>query len=450
MNLPDLLKEKITEKTARICVIGLGYVGLPTAVFFACEGFDVTGADIDPHKVETINKGLSPLHDLNLDADVNRITADGKFWATTDITSAVSSSDIVLIIVPTPVTESKEPDLTYVHNAAMSISAGLHRGMLIVLESTTYPGTTEEIVQPILERTGLKAGDDFGLAYCPERYNPGDPLHPLKKVSRIVGAIDEPWTEVTCHLYRQIIEESVTAVRNIKTAEAAKVIENIQRDLNIALMNELALIFERMDIDVMDVIEAASTKWNFNVFYPGPGVGGHCLPVDPYYLTKKAQEVGYHALVILAGRRVNDYMPLHILELLQDGLNEVGKPIKGANIIVFGASYKENTADLRESPTEKFVNAALSKGSKIRIVEPNIDADSVFGCENLKSPDNIDPDSIDAIIYMVNHSGFAEILSAPPALFKENIVVIDGKRQLNPEIIRKRGCIYHGVGAVNK
>lgn len=443
------IRNKILSKNAKISIIGLGYVGLPTAVFFAKNGFNVTGVDVDRNKISRINSGVSPLKDLNLDEELEKAVNNKKLSATANTAEAVFNSDIVIIIVPTPVNEAKEPDLSYVINACNEILKGIHKNMLIILESTTFPGTTEEIVIPILEKSGLIAGKDFGVAYCPERYNPGDPEHTLENVSRIVGAIDDEWTEITCNLYQNIIKEPVKAVKNLKTAEAAKVIENIQRDLNIALMNELSLIFERMNIDIMDVIEAASTKWNFGRYNPGPGVGGHCLPVDPYYLTKKAQEFDYHAQLILAGRRVNDYMPLHVLELLQDGLNEAEKALNGSKIIVFGASYKENTADLRESPSEKFIINALKKGAIITIIEPNIDSDEIFGCKNIKNYEDIEWQNADAIVYLVNHKQFSEINISNQKIFSEGIIFIDGKRHFNPEEVRGKKCIYRGIGAVN-
>jgi nucleotide sugar dehydrogenase len=236
------LIHKITDRKATISVIGLGYVGLPTAVFFAEEGFRVIGADLDEAKVQAINNGRSPLHELDLDTQLADAVTQGRLSATTDVVQAVRQSDICLIIVPTPVTEAKEPDLRYVQAASRDVRDGLHQGMLIVLESTTYPGTTEEIVQPILEEYGLIAGVDFGLAYCPERYNPGDAAHPIRQVARVVGGITPEWTDAAVQLYQSIIDAGVHPFSSLRTAVAAKIIENIQRYLNIALMNELALI----------------------------------------------------------------------------------------------------------------------------------------------------------------------------------------------------------------
>lgn len=437
--------EKIRNKQSKICVIGLGYVGLPTATFFAEKGFEVIGVDVDETKVTMINSGYSPLKDLNLDDKIRSATEKKKLKATTNTNTAVAESDIILIIVPTPVTEAKEPDLRYITAAAEDISKSLHKGQLVILESTTYPGTTEEVLQPILEKSGLVAGVDFGLAYCPERYNPGDPEHTLENVARVVGGITYAWGEVAKLLYQNIIKETVTQVKDIKTAEAAKIIENIQRDLNIALMNELALIFERMDIDIMDVIEAASTKWNFGRYYPGPGVGGHCLPVDPYYLTKRAQELGYHAQVILAGRKVNDDMPLHVYELVQEGLNEIEKPLKNSNIVVLGAAYKPNTADLRNSPSEILVRKLKTQGANVSIIEPNVNNKVIFDCPSI-SLNDLKTKRAECIVLMANHKEF-EHIDIGDSKVNDNVVFVDGCRAMNPEDILKAGYIYRGIGA---
>ena len=440
-----LVGKKIRNNKSKICVIGLGYVGLPTAIFFAEKGFEVTGVDIDENKVNTINSGSSPLKDLNLDDKIKFVTGKKKLKATTNTNTAVAESDIILIIVPTPVTEAKEPDLRYIIAVAEDISNSLRKGQLIILESTTYPGTTEDVLRPILEKSGLVAGVDFGLAYCPERYNPGDPEHTLENVARVVGGITPEWGEVTKCLYQTIIKETITQVKDIKTAEAAKIIENIQRDLNIALMNELALIFERMDIDVMEVIEAASTKWNFGKYYPGSGVGGHCLPVDPYYLTKRAQELGYHAQVILAGRKVNDDMPLHVYELVQEGLNEIEKSLKNSNIVVLGAAYKANTADLRNSPSEILVRKLKTQGANVSIIDPNVNDKEIFSCPSI-SLNDFKTKRADCIVLMTNHKEFGNIYINDLKV-NGNVVFVDGCRAMNPEDILKAGYIYRGVGA---
>jgi nucleotide sugar dehydrogenase len=286
------IDQKIKNKTAGIAVIGLGYVGLPTAVNFAENGFSVIGVNRTQSKVDLINAGGCYLSDLNLDERVRRLVELGKLTATIDTVEATRTSDVIIITVPTPITSDKRPDLSFITSAGRAIALGLGHDKLVVLESTVYPGVVDEVLKPILEESGLKAGSDFGLAYCPERYNPGDADHNIRDVVRVIGGITPEWAEITARLYTSNAKD-VFIVKDVRTAEAAKIIENIQRDLNIALMNELALIFERLHIDIMDVIKAASTKWNFNVYYPGAGVGGHCLPVDPYYLVHKAEELGW-------------------------------------------------------------------------------------------------------------------------------------------------------------
>lgn len=436
----------ISLKNKIICVVGLGYVGLPTAIFFAEKGFNVIGVALDQEKIEMINEGISPIGELNLDPRLSRVIKDKKLYATLDLVEATRKSDIILMIVPTPVTESKDPDLSHIISAGEKVSKGLDKGKLVVLESTVYPGVTEEILLPILESSGLKAGKDFGLAYCPERYNPGDDDHSIEKVARVVGGITPEWAEITRELYQFIIEEDIRVLRNIKTAEAAKVIENTQRDLNIALMNELAMIFEKIGIDVMEVIEGASTKWNFNVYYPGGGVGGHCLPVDPYYLVKKAKELGYHSKVIAAGRTINDYMPKHVFGLLTDALNENERSVKGSKIVVLGLSYKENVGDDRESPSEELIEELKHNKAIISIVDPYIEK-SDFGIIEKDVYHALD--GADAMVLMTAHDEFRNLDFEKSKKLMKIPLVIDGRRIYNPEELRKIGFMYYGVGAVN-
>jgi len=443
-----MLKDKIKNKNATICIIGLGYVGLPTAIFFAEKGFNVIGVDKKEEVVEKVNKGISHLGELGLDERLKKVVSDSKLYATADTKDAVSKSDVSILIVPTPITKDKEPDLSYVESAGKDVRDGLKRGQLIILESTVYPGVTEEILQPILESSGLKAGVDFGLAYCPERYNPGDSQHTIENVKRIVGGITDEWGEITKDLYAHVIKAGVTKVRDIKTAEAAKVIENIQRDLNIALMNELSLIFEKMGIDVIDVIKAASTKWNFNVYYPGAGVGGHCLPVDPYYLVAKARGLGYHSKVITAGRAINDYMPQHIFELLRDSLNEVEKPVKNSKIVVLGFSYKENVGDARETPVEHLVQELLKSKADVTVVDPFVEESFIksFGVKVEGDPYNALKNA-DALVLMTGHQIFKELDLGKVKKIMKLPIIIDGRRIYDKENAMKLGFTYKGVGA---
>ena len=443
----EILK-KIKTRKAKICIVGLGYVGLPTAIFFAEKGFNVIGVARNINNLEKINRGISTIGELNLDSRLSKVVNNKKLFATSDLKSATEESDIIISIVPTPVDEFKDPDLTPIISSGMEISKGLSKGKLVILESTVYPGVTEETLQPILEESGLKAGEDFGLAYCPERYNPGDDEHGIENVSRVVGGITPEWAEITRELYQIIINEDVKVLRNIKTAEAAKVIENTQRDLNIALVNELAMIFERLDIDVMDVIDGASSKWNFNVYYPGAGVGGHCLPVDPYYLVKKAKELGYHSKVIAAGRSINDNMPLHMLNLVQDALNELEKSLKNSNIVVLGFSYKENVGDPRESPAKTLIKNLKWKGANVTVVDPYIEEiNPKFGVLNKDLYDALN--GADALVLITPHDEFKSIDFKKIKDLMNLPIVVDGRRIYDPDELRDIGFNYKGVGAVN-
>ena len=440
--------DKIKTRKAKICIVGLGYVGLPTAIFFAEKGFDVIGVGIHEKSIKMINQGISPIGELNLDSRLSKVVNDKKLFATSDLKQATEKSNIIISIVPTPVDEFKDPDLTPIISSGTEITKGLSKGKLVILESTVYPGVTEETLQPILEKSGLKAGEDFGLAYCPERYNPGDEKHGIENVSRVVGGITPEWAEITRELYQIIINEDIKVLRNIKTAEAAKVIENTQRDLNIALVNELAMIFECIGIDVMDVIDGASTKWNFNVYYPGAGVGGHCLPVDPYYLVKKAKELGYHSKVIAAGRSINDNMPLHMVNLVQDALNEQEKSLKNSNIVVLGFSYKENVGDPRESPAKTMIKHLKKKGANVIVVDPYIEEiNNEFGI--LKTDMYEALKGADAMVLITAHDDFKSIDFQRIKKLMNSPIVIDGRRIYDPDELRDIGFIYKGVGAIN-
>ena len=341
-----------------VCIVGLGYVGLPLAKAFS-RHLKVIGYDVDEEKVKELN---GENKDENL-----RFTMDE---------SKIGEADFVLIAVPTPVTKFKEPDLSFVKSAAKTVGKNLKKGAIVVLESTVYPGVTEEVVKPILEEaSGLKCGADFKIGYSSERINPGDDEHTLNKITKVVAGMDEETTEILAELYGLIT--TVYRAKDIRTAEAAKVIENIQRDLNIALMNELAIIFHKMGLDTKAVLEAASTKWNFHRYSPGL-VGGHCIPVDPYYLVYKAKELGYHPQVILAGRAINDYMPKHVAEMAIKGLNEVGKVIKGSKVLIMGLTYKENVPDTRESPVREMVKELKEFGIE------------VYGCDPLLSREKLE------------------------------------------------------------
>ena len=369
-----------------VCVVGLGYVGRPLAEAFA-RSLSVIGFDTDAARLKRLSSGEG----LSLTGDPRRI----------------AGADFVIICVPTPVTPSKEPDLSPVRSAAGTVGRNLKRGAVVILESTVFPGVTEELVKPILEReSGLKCGEGFRIGYSPERVNPGDEEHTIDKTVKVVAGMDAATTEVIAALYRRVAPQ-VFIARDIRTAEAAKVIENIQRDLNIALMNELAMIFEKMGLNTRDVLDAAATKWNFNRYVPGL-VGGHCIPVDPYYLVYKARELDYHPQVILAGRAINDLMPRHVAGMTIKALNNMDKVIKGSRVLIMGLTYKGNVPDTRESPVKGIIKELKGFGVEVIGYDPLLEniADQ-FAVREVKDLRGLSP--VDAVIVAVAHNAFREI-----------------------------------------
>ncbi len=439
-------REMIEKRTAKIAIFGLGYVGLPTAMEFVKKGFHVVGVDVKADVVKMLNSGRCHIKEMNIEPTLLKSIKDGRFKATVDGLEAAKKCDVAIICVPTPVTEQKTPDLKYVINAATTISKGLKRNKLVVLESTVYPTCTETELKPVLESSGLRAGEDFGLAYVPERYNPGEQEHTIDKVVRVVGAINEEWCEITAMLYKTIVKD-VYKVKDIRTAEAAKIIENVQRDINIALMNELALIFERLGVDVYEVIEAAATKWNFVKYYPGAGVGGHCLPVDPYYLTFKAQQLGFHPRIILAGRSVNDSMPLHMINLTVKGLNKNKKPVNGSKIVILGVSYKKNTGDLRNAPSEVIIRELVNMNARVYAYDPFVNPKEISDRgAYYAEPMEIFKDA-DCIMLVTDHEVFKSInLKDIREITNNKCIIVDGRGFFNKNNVVSAGFEYLGVG----
>ncbi|MCJ7579179.1 MAG: nucleotide sugar dehydrogenase [Candidatus Aminicenantes bacterium] len=364
------LEKKIKSRKAIVGVIGLGYVGLPLVKAFLSKDFFVFGFDLDLRKVDMLNQGESYL--IHVDAkDLKEHIAAQKFLATDDF-SKLKDVDVVVICVPTPLDSHRNPDLSYVLNTTQTIAKYLHRGQLIVLESTTYPGTTEEEMLPILESTGLKAGDDFFLAYSPERENPGDKNFSTASIPKVVGGLTADCRRCAVAFYNQIVVRTVP-VSSPKVAEASKLLENIFRSVNIALVNEMKMIFDRMGIDIWEVIKAASSKpFGFMPFSPGPGYGGHCIPVDPFYLTWKAKEVDYQTKFIELAGEINILMPYYVVGKTIDSLNERGKSIKGSKILVLGLSYKKDIDDSRESPALKIISLLQDKGIYVACNDPYV------------------------------------------------------------------------------
>lgn len=396
------LYQDIENKNEMLAVIGLGYVGLPLAIEFA-KKVNVIGFDINKAKIESYKKGVDVTNEVGGEALIN------TSMALTSQETDLRKAKFHIVAVPTPINEDRSPDLRPVVGASEVVGRNLTKGAIIVYESTVYPGVTEEICVPILERlSGLKCGVDFKVGYSPERINPGDKVHTVTKITKIVSGMDEESLEEIANIYSIIIEAGVYKAESIKVAEAAKVIENSQRDINIAFMNELSIIFNKMGIDTKAVLKAAGTKWNFLSFTPGL-VGGHCIGVDPYYLTYKAEQLGYHPQVILSGRRINDSMGKYVAENTVKQLIKADKQIKGAKVLVLGFTFKENVPDTRNTRVIDIVNELKEYGVEVHVVDPAADAEEArheYGFE-IEKMNQVD--SVDAVVLAVAHKAFNEL-----------------------------------------
>ncbi len=368
--MEELIK-KIENKTAILGVIGLGYVGLPLAVEKAKAGYKTIGFDIQKEKVDMINEGVNYIGDV-VNEDLDQIVKSGKLRATMDI-SEVASADAVCIAVPTPLDQYQQPNLSYVVASAESIIPYMHKGMLIVLESTTYPGTTEELLKPLLEKSGLKCGVDFYLAFSPERVDPGNVFYKTKNTPKVVGGVTKNCTEIASLMYENILEAKVYKVSSPAIAEMEKILENTYRNINIGLVNELAILCHKMNINIWEVIEAAKSKpYGFQAFYPGPGLGGHCIPLDPYYLSWKAREYGFHTSMIESSMMINDRMPEYCAERSSKILNKFQKSLNGSKILILGVAYKQDIDDYRESPAIRVINELEKQGALVDFYDPYI------------------------------------------------------------------------------
>jgi UDP-N-acetyl-D-glucosamine dehydrogenase len=365
------LFEKIKTKDAVVGICGLGYVGLPLALTFGEKGFPVIGFDIDQRKIDSITKGESYIKHIPGERIAKAVNQEKKaFYATLDFRKA-STADALIMCVPTPLNANREPDMTYIEKTAEAIGPYVRSGQIVILESSTYPGTTEEVVKPIIEKlSGLKAGVDFFLAFSPEREDPGNPNFNTATIAKVVGGYTKQCTEIACALYDAAISKTV-AVRGTREAELTKLLENIFRCVNIALVNELKLLCERMNIDVWEVIDAAKTKpFGFMPFYPGPGLGGHCIPIDPFYLTWKAREFEFSTRFIELAGEINTQMPHHVVERTMEALNDHGRALKGSKVLILGLAYKKNIDDLRESPSIRLIELYREKGATVTYHDP--------------------------------------------------------------------------------
>ena len=434
------LFEDLQSRKAKLAVVGLGYVGLPLAYAFA-KHFDVVGFDVNKSKLDLMKKGIDPtgevpengLNEVNIEFTCDPVKLE--------------KCKFMIVAVPTPVDRNKRPDLTPVIMATSSVAKYLTKKTIVVFESTVYPGVTEEECVPILEKnSGLEYMKDFKVGYSPERINPGDKVNRLETITKVVSGCDDETLEIVAKVYETIIDAGVHRAASIKVAEAAKVIENTQRDVNIALMNELSIIFHKMGIDTLDVLKAAGTKWNFLKFFPGL-VGGHCIGVDPYYLTYKAEELGYHPEVILSGRRINDNMGKFVAENTVKQLIKVGKAVKNANVLLLGLTFKENVGDIRNTKVVDVVSELKDYGINTHIFDPYAEAEEVkheYGLEIL--PNIESAPKVDAVILAVSHDKFADLTPEKIKSLCANggckPVLMDIKGFFEAENIKKAGIEY--------
>lgn len=408
------LRERLETRTAQIAIVGLGYVGLPLAEAFAGAGYPVLGFDIDEEKVAKLNRGESYIGHICPER-VAELVASGHFEATADA-ARFREADAIIICVPTPLTVTREPDLSFIESTGKTLRRHLRRGQLVVLESTTYPGTTEDLLLPILEKSGLKAGEDFFLAYSPEREDPGNRDYSTKNIPKVVGGMDEASRTLAVTLYEPVVE-GVVPVSGTRIAEACKILENSYRAVNIALVNELKVVFDRMGIDVWEVIEAAKTKpFGFQPFYPGPGLGGHCIPVDPFYLTWIARKYGVHTRFIELAGEVNTAMPQYVVDRVSEALNEEGKPLKGSSLCILGVAYKKDVDDPRESPAFEILEMLQRRGAVVSYNDPHIPRLPRMRHHTIRlTSQALTPDFLaaqDAVIVVTDHSryDFTEIM----------------------------------------
>lgn len=432
------LIDKIKDKSAKIGVIGLGYVGLPLAVEKAKAGYEVLGFDVQEDKVEKVNKGINYIGDV-VNEELEDIVKNKRLSATADY-DRIAECDAVMICVPTPLDKFKQPDLTYVEASTKEVAKRVHSETLVVLESTTYPGTTEEIMLPILENSGLKAGVDFYLAYSPERVDPGNITFKTKNTPKVVGGVTEKCTKVAQALYESVLDAKVFTVSSPKEAEMSKILENSFRIVNIAFINEMAVVAKKMGINIWEVVDAAATKpFGFMPFYPGPGVGGHCIPIDPFYLTYKARAYDYHTRLIEMAGEINDSMPDYVVEQLMNIMNDNKKCLNGAKVLLMGVAYKNDIEDMRESPALKVIERLESKKANVVCSDPYVDTFKVNGKEyktEKLTPELVE--STDAVIITTGHKNNVDY----DMLVEKAKVILDTKNTLKDKYYENQDKIF--------
>jgi UDP-N-acetyl-D-glucosamine dehydrogenase len=427
-----ILEEKIRTRRARVGIVGLGYVGLPLAVEFAKAGFQVTGIDISEEKARLVNAGESYIGDI-ASSTLAPLVASGKLRATTDF-AAVLELDTINICVPTPLRKTKDPDMSFIVSSCQEIARHFHAGMLVILESTTYPGTTDELVLPMLEKGGLEVGRDFFLCFSPERVDPGNPQFQTVNIPKVVGGCTPDCTRVGQLFYSQALQ-TVVPVSSTQVAEMVKLLENTFRMINIGLVNEMALMCDRIGINVWEVIDAAATKpFGFMPFYPGPGLGGHCIPIDPFYLSWKTKQAGIEARFIELAGYINGQMPHFVVDKVQNALNDAGKPVKGSRILVMGVAYKRDIEDIRESPALDVMLLLKRRGGIISYCDPHVPAVHMDGLSLVSSAPEAVADA-DCVVIITDHTAFDY-----HALVENAQLIVDSRNALkgvvSPKIVR--------------
>jgi UDP-N-acetyl-D-glucosamine dehydrogenase len=417
-----ILEEKIRTRTARVGIVGLGYVGLPLAVEFAKAGFTVTGIDISEEKTRLVNAGESYIGDIPT-STLKPLVESGKLRATTDF-SAVLELDTINICVPTPLRKTKDPDMSFIVSSCQEIARHFHAGMLVILESTTYPGTTDEVVLPMLTKSGLEVGQDFFLCFSPERVDPGNPRYQTVNIPKVVGGCTAACTQIGQLFYAQALQ-TVVPVSSTQVAEMVKLLENTFRMINIGLVNEMALMCDRIGVNVWEVIDAAATKpFGFMPFYPGPGLGGHCIPIDPFYLSWKTKQAGIEARFIELAGYINGQMPHFVVDKVQNALNDAGKPVKGSRILVVGVSYKRDIDDMRESPALDVMMLLARRGGIVSYCDPHVPVLRLEGVTQESVPLETAADA-DCVVIITDHKAFDY-----PQLVEKSPLIVDTRNAL--------------------
>lgn len=446
---PDDLKKQIARGNLTVAVVGLGWMGLPTACLLAEAGAKVIGADVNHRVVDKLNQGVSHLEEPGVERLVKRHTRTGKFRATTNVEEASSQSDALFLIVPTLIDQSKKPDYSALENACREVSKGIRKGSVVILSSTCGPGVTERIVKTALEkRSGLKAGEDFGLAYSPIRAMAGRALVDLQSYSRVVGAVNKRSLDAACAILSSITKGELIRVRDIKTAEAAKLFETIYRDVNIGLANEFAVFCEKAGIDYMEAMAAANSQPYSHLHVPGVGVGGHCLPVYPYMLMDEAKSQGVRMSIVKASRSMNDEMPRHVLGLAANGLRSSGKPLRRARVTVLGISYRPNVKETRFSPALELISLLRRRGARVTVHDPKFSCDEIGKLGLVAEPTlKKAVEKADCVIIAVAHDEFKRLDARDlTAAMSRSPVIVDCVHIMDPASVEKSRATYRGVG----